>query len=422
MKSRLLPPPVDDRELDRDSDTDAPAAEYTRRADDDFFDELESSENDATTAATSPAPAAESTSPAPRPAPEVSARPTGRYVVVAVLLTCVLSVGYALWSTFLRDAAYGVVVGKVTALSPPWAGTLTGVYVRAGDQVEQGDVLAVLEDPELQASIDQLSDDFRAAQAALDAQVALMALAARDRGNATEEIRADYYDLRGELLAEQSRHEEVSSKLERRQALAGGRGVSEEEIASLRFAKQGLAAKIENLTEAVAALETRLAQTTGASYDSAQLKPQLAAIENYQAAIRRLREKQHRGTLRAPMAGTVVAVAGHVGERTTVEQPVLEILPTDAVEIVLYVAQNDAAHYVVGTELEVVVEPLAEPIACRVTRIGQRLEKPQTHVPGRYRPESKMLPVVLTPTEAFAAAGTLPLGSTVRQPARLFGN
>jgi len=230
-------------------------------------------------------------------------------------------------------------------------------------------------------------DDLRAAQAELDAQVALITLAARERGHDADEVRADYYDLRGELFAEQSRYNELSSKLDRRRTLAKRQAVSDEEIESLEFLKQGLSAKIENFQLAVAALETRLDSLPAEDHDTSQLKPWLAKIENYQAEIRRLRARQRRGILRAPMNGTVVKVASYVGERATPEQTLLELLPDGSLELVLYVTQKKADAYKIGQQAEVIVEPATEPIVCQVTHIGQRFEKPLSHVAGRYRPE-----------------------------------
>ena len=414
MKSRLLQSPVAE---EREVESDSPPEDYARRTTDDRT--INDIEADLDTLPVEPTP--EPVVTATRPSPEVSARPKGRLVVAAILLFCVTTLSYMLWSTFFRDAAYGVVTGKVTAISPPWSGTLTAVYVFAGDKVHQGDVLAIVDDPELQASIDRLGDDLRTAQAELDAQTALLALAARRRGDIAEENRADYYDLRGELSAKQARYDELISKLRRRQALSKRRAVSHEEIESLRFVKQGLAAKIENLKQAVAALETRVETLPEGDLDAAQLKPQLAKIENTQAEIRRLHDQQRRGMLRAPVGGTIIEVAGHVGERATTEQPLLELLPVDSLELVLYISQDETNQYQIGQQAELVVEPASEPIVCQVTRIGQRLEKPLSHVPGRYRPEEKLLPITFTPIGELPEDAKLRIGSTVRLPATLFG-
>ena len=412
MKSRLLPTPEHD---ERESQAAAPTPQ--RRESDvvNTFDEVEAAvavelKSDSTI---------ENPQPSARPAPPVSPRPNGRYLVVAILLACVVSVGYSLWSTFLRDAAYGVVTGRVTTLSPAWSGTLTAVYAKAGDTVRQGDVLAIVHDPELQDQIDRLGDDLRSAQAELDAQAALLAVAARQRDDDAAELRSQYFELRGELLSEQSRLTELDSKLTRRQELANQRAYSEEEIEAITFQCQGLTEKIENLQQSVDALKSRVDSLPDNDNVSSQLKPWLAKIDSARAELVRLREKHRRGTLTAPFHGTVVEVVGHVGERMADDQPLLELLPSDALELILYVEQADAADYRVGRQLQVVVEPNEEPIVCEVSRIGARLEKPQAHVVGRYRPEEKLLPIILKPTQKISA-DQLRLGSTIRLPFTFF--
>ncbi|MGI9429405.1 MAG: HlyD family secretion protein [Bythopirellula sp.] len=416
MKSRLLPQPMVDYD---EVDVAAPVPEYSRR------------ESDVAEVKTA-APAVEST-PQPQPnsepvatvarsAPQVSARPTGRYAVVGILLVCVLSICSLVWTTFLRDKAYGMVSGTITEISPPWSGTLTAVYARVGDTVRQGDVLAVVDDPELRGTIDRLHDELRTAQAELDSQVALLAVAARQQSNHTEELRVRYYDLRGELLAEQSRYDELSSKLQRRRLLAKRKAISDEEIESLDFEVQGLAAKTENLSLAVETLAARLETLTDPDAERNQLKPWLAKIENFQAEIRRLRDKLHRGTIRAPLSGKVIDVAAHVGQRATPQQHLLELLPDGSLELVLYVQQDDVSDYQINQQLELIVEPDAQSVRCQVVRLGQRFEQPKAHVAGRYGPNEQLLPIYLKPTVELAAGANLRIGSAVRLPVRLFGS
>ena len=414
MESRLLPQPVEDV---RDSEHEVLAASYARRESDNSSPKVKKPNSEPASSAQTIEPTIQTKT----TRPQVSVRPTGRLSVALILLFCVGSVCLFLWNTFFRDAAYGVVAGRVTALSAPWSGTLSAVFVSAGETVQQGDVLAIVADAEIQASIDRLSDDMRTAQAELDALAAQLALAARKRSNDAEEIRANYFDLRGQLLAEQSRHDELTSRLQRRQALANTRAYSQEEIESLRFDQEGLAAKIENLEQAALALETRLKEEQAAEYETAQLRPILTKIETAEAEIRRLRERQLQGTLRAPFSGTIVEVDGRVGERTSPDRSLLEFLPENSIELVLYVNQSDADRYRVGHSLDVVVEPLDEPIACEIARVGRRLEKPDSYVPGRYRPEEKLLPVYLRPIEDSLERSEIKVGGTIRLPARLFG-
>ncbi len=414
MKSRLLQP------QDVDAREQIDAAPLPQRRESDIEDTLAAIEGNVASEAAI-AQAHEKPLPLPRPTPQVSARPRGRLVVVAILLGCIGLLGNSLWSTFLRDAAYGVVTGKVTAISPPWSGTVTAVYPNEGDAVRQGEVLAIVDDLELQYQIDRLVDELRAAQAELNAQAALLTLAARERQDEAAQMRFRYHDLRGQLLSEKSRLAELSSKLDRREALAHQRAYSDEEIESLTHQKQGLTAKIDHLQQAVDAFQPQIDNLFADNHEQAQLAPWLSKIENAQAEIRRLRDKQRRGTLRAPFNGTVVKVHRHVGERAELDQPLLEVLPVDATELVLYVSQQDCSSYRVGQLHKIVVDPEPQPISCEVTRVGTRLEHPQSLVVGRHRPDERLVPIYLKPRQA-AIANSLRLGSTIRLPATYFGS
>ncbi|MEM8945850.1 MAG: HlyD family efflux transporter periplasmic adaptor subunit [Planctomycetota bacterium] len=421
MKSRLLPPTPDARDSAADaapisgaSPDGRPDNESLRRESDvvKTFDEV----SEALTHEMAESKGTVGSAVNSRQALQVSARPRGRLIVAAVLLACLGSIGYSIWMTFFRDAAYGVVTGKVAKISAPWTGTLTAVFARAGDQVRQGEILAVVEDVELQADIERLGDVLRTAQADLDAQAALIALAARERSDDADEVRASYFDLRGELLAEEFRHAELTSKLARRRELAHQRAYSDEEIESLTFVAAGLAAKIENLRQATTALKSRL-DSPGVSTLDSQLRPSLAQIEATQAEIMRLRDKQRRGTIRAPFSGTVVAIKAHVGERVN-EQPIVELLPNDSLGMVLYVKQSESESYMRGQQLEIVVDPLPAAIACKVTHIGSRLETPDTPIGQRHFAGEKLIPVHLIPLQ-LPSDVTLRIGSSLRLPRSL---
>lgn len=414
MKSRLIPSPTaDDREPRDAAQTVGP-----QRRESDMVTSIDEV-TEALTAETTTSEVVDKAPPVPRSAPQVSARPNGRLIVAAVLLLCVGSTGYSLWSTFLRDAAYGTVSGDVTKISPPWTGTVTAIYASAGSRIEQGDVLAVVEDPELIADIERVADELRTAQAELDSQAAIIALKARQRDDEADQVKANYFDLRGELAAEQSRLAELNGKLERRHELRHKRAYSEEEIESLTFLADGLTGKIENLKQAVATLESRLTQFPTVDDETAQLKPWLSRIETAQSELLRLRNKQQLGTIRAPLSGVVVETAARVGQRIEASDSLLELLPTDSVEVVLYVQQADLDNYELGQKVAVVVEPLPEPISCRLVRIGHRLQQPQSAKAGRYQPTDKLVPLHFE-LEDPTAQRQLRLGSTVRLPTTYF--
>ncbi len=352
-----------------------------------------------------------------RATPQVSNRPKGKLLLVAILIACLGFAVFVVWNTFLRYSAYGVVTGRIVELTSPWPANVEAVYVRAGDTVRQGDIIAIVNDPELEASIDRVGDELRSAQAELDAQVAMLAVVAHNRRDQNLKIRADYHDLKGRLLSEQSERDSLKSKLTRRLELLESGAVSSEEIVSFRYSIQALSDKIEHLKQAVSVLEERLEETDQLSIDEATLEPWFAKIEQSQAAIRRLREKQRRGTLRASTSGTVLAISRHVGERVGQEEPLIELLQDGSIELVVFVRQDQASKFQVGQTTQAIVEPIDQQLSCQVVRIGDRYEKPLAQIQSYYRRSENLLPVYLRPPTDLPAEPPLRLGSVVRVPA-----
>ena len=352
-----------------------------------------------------------------RAAPEISRRPDARRTLVAILVACLGFGVFAAWNTFLRYSAYGIVSGRVMELTSPWPAKVEAVYVRAGDTVRQGDILAIVSDPELESSIDRIGDEIRSAQAELDAQVAMLAVAAHNRRDENQKIRANYYDLKGQLLSEESRRASLEAKLAVRLELLQSGTVSNEEIDSIRYIIQGLTDKIEHLQQAVYTLEERLEESNEISIDEAALQPSFAKIERFQAEIRRLREKQLQGTLRAPSSGIVMSISRHAGERIPHEEPLIELIKDGSVELVIFVRQDQASTFEVGQTIEAVIAPLDQRLSCEVVRIGDRYEKPVHQIHPYYRRAENLLPIHLRPPADLPGETHLRLGSVVQIPA-----
>ncbi len=348
--------------------------------------------------------------------PQPSHRPRGRNAI-AIIFIAVLGFGaYSAWDGFFRYSAQGVVVGRVAKISPPWPATIQAVYARPGDAVKQGDVLALIQDPEQEAAIQRLIDELRVAQAQLDAEVARITLAARTQRDDDLEISAQYYELQGQLLIERATVRELRARMERIEQLLAVGGATAAEIDTLRFRKQGHTARVAQLEQAATALRDRLEATPTSSLNEAQLKPRLAGIEQLQAEISRIRAKQLEGVIRAPFSGTVLSVTGHVGERSSHEQPLVELLEERSLEIVAYIRQTQTSEFLPGRQVDVVVDDEGRQLNCEIVSIGHRFERPPSVSDGGQAAEP-MLPVYLRPPVHLPPGVTLRVGSTIRIPA-----
>ena len=289
--------------------------------------------------------------------------------------------------------------------------------MRPGEAVTQGQALALISDPELDASIERLYDRMRTTQAELDARAARVALTARLQRDEDLEIASEYYELQGQLLAEQIALEELRVRRQRREQLVSKQVVTEEEFETLRFREQSYELRIEKLKEAAGALESRLEEKPSESLDEAQLKPLLAKLEELQGEIGRLREKKAQGILRAPFSGKVVSVSGHVGELCSEDRSLVELLEDQSLEIVVYVAQEQLDEFGVGRHVNAVLENSGEELACEVVSIGYRYEDPPVSGQSSAGLMQQLLPVYLQLPSDLPEGVTLRVGGTVQIPA-----
>src|SRR6266481_3865723 len=107
-----------------------------------------------------------------------------------ILLVAVLAVvGAVIWRVFFAGPSVppstvilsGRIEGDDSAVAPKTAGRVLEVRVREGDQVNAGDVIAVLDDQQVQDRHDQAQADLTAAEAGLTQQEASLKLALFDK-------------------------------------------------------------------------------------------------------------------------------------------------------------------------------------------------------------------------------------------------
>jgi multidrug resistance efflux pump len=339
-------------------------------------------------------------------------RPRGRLIVGLLLLGLLVTALFLVWNTFFRYQAYGMVAGRVVEVPPPWTGVVRALYVREGDTVRQGDVLAVLENPEINESLDRLLDELLVGRAELDAQVARLVLESQESGDRRQRALADYYEKHGELLAEESKLSSLTSTLKRHESLIKRGAVSSHEYEAIRIAESGQRAKLERLKQAVEELQKRAEAAKEPDERALRLKPKIARIEQLQADIRRLRDKLQRGTVRAPESGRVLAIRNYVGEYVEPGDPLIELLRDGSLEVVVFVQQYQTHRFVPGKTIDVQIAPLTRPMRCRVERFADRLEEPPESLAVHFRENEKVLPVIMTPIDPPASG--VRLGSEAR--------
>ncbi|MDA1053096.1 MAG: HlyD family efflux transporter periplasmic adaptor subunit [Planctomycetota bacterium] len=354
--------------------------------------------------------------PVTRPTP-MPKRPKGRLLIGTFLALVVGFGALTVWNSLFRYQAYGGVTGRVVELSAPWGGVLQTIHVREGEAVRQDQLLATVVNPELDRQVDAKRDELRIAQATLDAQVSELRLQSQLRDDNQHRAVAEYYELWGQLLQEQSTLADMVAKLQRSENLSQQALVPVQKLEELRHDEAGQRSKVEKLSEAVRKLGAIVEQSEARTEElHSQLKPFALRIESIQNEIIRLRESVSLGAIRAPVNGRVIKVHRFTGEYSDPEFPIFDVLVDGSVEAVLYVSQKDAGRFYEGKLLELEVPPAAVRAKCVVVRIADRYEPVPKNIEIHYRRDEKLLPIYARPLEGSNDTAALRLGGEVRLP------
>lgn len=339
----------------------------------------------------------------PTPLPQ---RPRNRWFVGMFLFGVGACAAFAVWNSFFRYSAFGLITGKVIDVSAPWEGVVQSFQVREGDQVRQGAVLMTIENIEINHQLARVMDELQIAQAKLQAEMSQLQWQSQTREEQSRKAEAEYYEAWGDLLQHRAKLEDLNIRIERfKKSNERFPGVfSQEEITSLELERQGQNRKTEKLAIAVEELRKRIEKRTGD--DNAverQFKPQLARIESLKIELLRLRERIEQGRIRAPANGRVVKIHCLSGERADPAKPLVEIVEDGSLEAKLYLAQSHTNLLTVGDEVKLWLKPSREIRTFQVMSTGEKMERAPDSLKRHYSKDEELLPVYLRPKSSKAS-------------------
>jgi HlyD family secretion protein len=192
-------------------------------------------------------------------------------------------------------------------ISPKEAGSVAELLVREGDAVETGQVIARMDDQQLQAQVNQYRQGLARSQAELDQKLA---------GNRPEEIaqaEAEVLRYEAELQAAQSRSQLATTKLERQQFLAEKGAISREALDEARAEALNASDSISQAQASLTAAQQALAQQQNGTRPEeidqarAQVAEAVAQLEIYQIQL-------DNALVRAPFGGIITQRFTDVGD------------------------------------------------------------------------------------------------------------
>ena len=247
-------------------------------------------------------------------------------------LALVLPVLLAACGEAPNDHYLGYVEGDYRLIAPETAGRIASVRVAEGEAVEAGTLLFELDST-------QETDQLAAAQSRVEAASARFDDAAA--GGREPEIAA----ARDQLAAARASQREASDNLERQRELFA-QGI----VPRARLDEAESAASSANAR--VAELRQRLTLTALPAREN-QLRALTAEAAAAEAERDRLREMIDRRSVAAPSAGRIDRQIRYEGELAGPSQPVLRLLPDDALHAVVFIPEPEIGDWQTGDRLAV---------------------------------------------------------------------
>jgi HlyD family secretion protein len=268
-------------------------------------------------------------------------------IVPLVVILILATVGFGVWRVFFYTLPIspnivplsGRIEGDDSAVSPKTSGRILEIRVREGDSVSAGDIIAVLDDEQLRARVEQAQAQLQQAEA--------KARSARDQISVlTEQLRQE----EANVAQQEAAHDIARFDKDAYTRLAQSGAVSERQgKQAVSTAKQQEAAVV-GAKRRVSGVNMQLAQQQAAIADA------MASVGQAQAQLTEARENRQDLTVKAPFDGTVVTRVAEPGEVITAGTPVITLLDLSKVYLRGFVPEGQIGKVKVGQDAHVYLD------------------------------------------------------------------
>jgi HlyD family secretion protein len=349
--------------------------------------------------------------PAPSPVPETAtAQPGLRRYRRVIVLALLVGVGLLIWRVFFAApsvspnvvALSGRIEGDDSAVASKTMGRIIEIHVREGDEVEAGDVIAVLDDAQVRAREQQAEAALTVANAKTKSAQAQLAVlqeqlnqnqlsAGQSKEDAVGRVRqadADLSAAEADLAQQEASlklaqfDKDAYTRLAQTGAVSERQGkqsvsTAEQQEAAVAAAKRRVEAARGALTTARANLANpsiREAQVAGVRrqmlQQNAEVASNVAASEQAKYELVEAQANRQDLLIRAPFAGTVITRAAEPGEVVTAGTAIVTLLDLSKVYLRGFIPEGDIGKVKIGQQAHVYLDsnPKA-PLDASVIRI-----------------------------------------------------
>ncbi len=281
------------------------------------------------------------------------------FLAGGILLLLVLGAGVWLYQLSVPDSdatqlkLTGNVDVREVAVAFRRSDRIARLLVDAGDQVQEGDLLAKLDTQSLELELEKAQAEERAQESALEKA---------ENGVRPEERTR----LVAQVKSAQAAADYAQSVFARRQELYAVDGVSRQDLEGAQADRDAKAAALQ---EAKAALLEAENGTRAEDLSEARAK-----LEASQKEVARLAYEISQCELRAPASGVIRARLLEAGDMASASNPVFKLSPMGKKWVRVYVKETDLPRIYEGQQASIHIDSLPEPLTGQVGYISETAE------------------------------------------------
>jgi HlyD family secretion protein len=277
----------------------------------------------------------------------------------------------------------GYAEGEYVRVAAPFAGSLTRLDVKRGDQVQANAPLYALEQESERAE----REEAQAQLARAEAQLADL-----QKGRRPPEVEA----IKAQLAQAEAARAQSAAQLARDEALVKQGFVSAQRLVDSRAAADRDSARVAEL-----AAQVRVAQLAGRPDEISAAARQVDAARQ---AVAQAEWKLTQKSQRAPVAGLVADTYFVLGEWVAAGAPVVSILPPGNIKARFFVPEATLGSVHVGDSVSLHCDGCAKAIAAKVTYIAPQAEYTPPIIYSKESREKLVFLAEARPTPADAVA------------------
>jgi HlyD family secretion protein len=248
----------------------------------------------------------------------------------------------------------GYAEGEFVRVAAPFAGSLTRLAVKRGDQVKPGDFLYALEQENEAAARREAGERLERAQAQLENL---------KRPKRAPELAA----IRAEIAQAQASLELSLTQLARQQKLLQSGFISESRLDEARTAYERDRARVAELNAQLSSARLPVARPD-------EIKAAQAEVDAAHAQLAQAEWRLKQKSVSAPQAGLVEDTLYVEGEWVPAGSPVVSLLPPQNIKLRFFVPEEVLGSLKIGEEVNVHCDGCGNPIPARISFISSQAE------------------------------------------------